>query len=666
VGRVGQVDLVRRAGRLAIPAAERRAPREAHSAYDDPPEPRCAGGTVTTPTQPGVVLAGRYRLEHEHGDSLPQVEHWRAVDQVLDRPVEFYVLLAGQVDAALDAARRAALVSDARLVRVLDVGQEDGVSFVVTEKVGGRSLAEIAAAGPLPADQARAVVGELAVALETARRRGVHHLALRPSVVYVELSGAVVLTGLAVEGALLGLDRADARTTTRADAVALVQLLYAALTGHWPGAASGERLALPAAPVVDGATVAPAEITPTVPNDLDTLCAVTFGPHEDGPHSPAELAADLEPWPPVHGAELIAAAGLVPDESPAVPPAAAHAPFSSAVRRQSVRERVSGQPAQPLNPPGTPPPARPVAPTLPPVIAPGTSGGATPQVAPPSMPPTGAVPIAGAGLGVGAGAGAGAVPGAPGAPTPPPHFIGGTYVPAGAVAPPAPALPFEQAVRPSTKKKKRKTFNATPYVLVLVLGALVFGAYTAFQSLTGPAGPPIARPSPTAEPSPTEESPTDDGSPSPSPETSPTEEVLPAVIAAGLQLDPDGDGDEHPEAVDRAFDGDMGTYWFTRTYNNAEMPGKSGLGYEITLENETLVSGLTLYTNGDGGNIEVRATTGDEPTEGPVLASGAMGSETVLHFDEAVRTQTIVLWFTELPTTPDGLNRVELLEIEFD
>ncbi len=612
---------------------------------------------MTTPTQPGAVLAGRYRLERERGDSLPQVEHWRAVDQVLDRPVEFYVLLDGHVDAALDAARRAALVSDARLVRVLDVGQEDGVSFVVTEQVGGRSLAELATAGPLPADQARAVVGELAVALETARRRGVHHLALRPSVVYVEPSGAVVLTGLAVEGALLGLDRADARTTTRSDAVALVQLLYAALTGHWPGAASGDVLALPAAPVVDGATVAPAEITPTVPNDLDTLCAVTFGPHEDGPHSPAELAADLEPWPPVHGAELIAAAGLAPEESPAAPPAAA--PFSAAVRRQSVRERVSGQPAPPLNPPGTPPPARPVSPTLPPAIAPAGAGVATPQVVPPVLPPTGAVPVTGGIAGAGAAGGAG--------PTPPSYLVGGTYVPAGAAGPHAPALPFEQAVRPAPKKKKHKTFNATPYVLVLVLGAIVFGAYTAFQSLTGPPGPPVARPSVTADASPTTDaSPTDTGSPSPSPDASTSEEVLPAVIASGLQLDPDGDGDEHPEAVERAFDGDMSTYWFTRTYNNPEMPGKSGLGFEITLEAETLVSGLTLYINGDGGNVEVRATTGDEPTAGPLLASGAMSSETVLHFDEAVRTQSIVLWFTELPTTPDDLNRVELLEIEFD
>ncbi|MDQ2623887.1 MAG: hypothetical protein M3Y20_01875, partial [Actinomycetota bacterium] len=242
--------------------------------------------------------------------------------------------------------------------------------------------------------------------------------------------------------------------------------------------------------------------------------------------------------------------------------------------------------------------------------------------------------------------------------------VGGTYVPASQVGQSAAPLPFEQVARPAPAKKKNKTFNATPYVLVLVLAALVFGAYSAFQALTGPGAPPVARPSTSAEPSPTDTA--TETETSASPEPSVTEEVLPAVIASGLQLDPDGDGDEHPEAVDRAFDGDMGTFWFTRTYNDAKMPGKSGLGYEITLEDETDVLGLTLYVNGEGGTVEVRATTGDDPTEGPLLASSAFSPETVLHFDEPVRTKTIVLWFTELPTTPESKNRVELLEIEFD
>lgn len=595
---------------------------------------------MTTPTQPGAVLAGRYRLESERGDSLPQVEHWRARDQVLARDVELYVLLEGQVDAALDAARRAALVSDPRLVRVLDVAHEDGVAFVVTEKVGGRSLAELVARGPLPADQARAIVGELAVGLETARRRGVHHLTLRPSVVYVEPSGAVVLTGLAVEGALLGLDRADARTTTRNDAVALVQLLYAALTGRWPGAATGDALALPPAPVNDTGVVPPAELVETVPNDLDTLCAVTFGPHEDGPHSPAELAADLEPWSPVHGAQLIAAAGLT-EAAPAPAPSAPVEDVSQGVRRQSVRARAAGGP----NPPGTPPPA---APSLPPVVPPAAA----------SPAPEPSAPAAPAGS----------------APAGPPAFLAGaTYVPAGAAAPSSlfPPAAVQSAARPASsksgsKKKKRPTFNATPYVLVLVLAALVFGAMQAFEALTAPTGPATARPTPSVSPSAEETTPEDEESPSPSPSPSPSEELPPAVIASGLQLDPDGDGDEHPELVERAYDGDESTSWITRRYNDPEMPGKSGIGFEVTLEEETLVSSVTLYVDGDGGKVEVRNSTAEDPSGGDLLAESEFSPDTVLHFEEPVRTSTLVLWFPELPQTSGGENRVVLYEIELD
>ena len=187
---------------------------------------------------------------------------------------------------------------------------------------------------------------------------------------------------------------------------------------------------------------------------------------------------------------------------------------------------------------------------------------------------------------------------------------------------------------------------------MLVLAALGFGAVLAYRSLLAPSVPAVAGPSPSA-PVPTTEDPE-------------TEEIPPPRIASGLQLDPDGDGDEHPEAVDRAYDGDMDTAWYTRWYNNPEMPGKSGLGYEITLEEETLVSGVTLYIDGEGGHVEVRSTTGDAPTDGDVLASGSMSPETVLFFDEPVRTGNLVLWFTELPVTAEGDNRVMLYEIELD
>ena len=80
----------------------------------------------------GTLLAGRYRTLQPLPSDLPGASVWDATDQILDRPVRVTVLHAGRVPYALDAARRAALVTDPRLVRVLDVGEHQGVAYTVT------------------------------------------------------------------------------------------------------------------------------------------------------------------------------------------------------------------------------------------------------------------------------------------------------------------------------------------------------------------------------------------------------------------------------------------------------------------------------------------------------------------------------------------------------
>ena len=208
------------------------------------------------------------------GTDLPGVESWTARDQILDRPVRALVLRGGNVAAAQDAARRAALVSDPRLLRVLDVGDHEGVAYTVTEPVVGQDLAELTANGPLPADKARAIVGEAAVALEVARRRGVHHLALRPAAVHVTPDGSVVVSGLAMDGELLERPHGDAKSTTRADTVGLVALLYLALTGRWPDLpAARARSRARVAPAVAGAPVRARRALPGRARTTSTPCA---------------------------------------------------------------------------------------------------------------------------------------------------------------------------------------------------------------------------------------------------------------------------------------------------------------------------------------------------------------------------------------------------------
>src|SRR5699024_3513376 len=145
----------------------------------------------------GDVLAGRYRLT----DQDQGTDRWLGTDTILDRQVHIVTVAGPQREGALDAARRAALITDDRLLRILRVGSHEGIGFIVTEVVQGQSLADLVAAGPLHPDQARTLVGEAAGALEVARRRGVHHLRLRPESCFRTPSGQVLITGLAVDAA---------------------------------------------------------------------------------------------------------------------------------------------------------------------------------------------------------------------------------------------------------------------------------------------------------------------------------------------------------------------------------------------------------------------------------------------------------------------------------
>ncbi|HEY8821132.1 MAG TPA: hypothetical protein VIM49_04185, partial [Dermatophilaceae bacterium] len=134
---------------------------------------------------PGTILGGRYFLRRRLTRGR-DVERWTAHDTTLARTIALTIVDAEHPNRAgiLDAARRAAGVEDARLVRILDVGSQDGNSYFVEEGMDDAlSLTTILLRGPLPAEEARRIVGEVASGLETARQRGLHHLRLTPNLV---------------------------------------------------------------------------------------------------------------------------------------------------------------------------------------------------------------------------------------------------------------------------------------------------------------------------------------------------------------------------------------------------------------------------------------------------------------------------------------------------
>ena len=209
-----------------------------------------------------------------------------------------------------------------------------------------------------------------------------------------------------------------------------------------------------------------------------------------------------------------------------------------------------------------------------------------------------------------------------------------------------------------------RRFDPTRLVLAIVVVAVLVGLYLAFQALTAPIGDTPARsePLPTVSAAPAESAAPADPSTEPSPDAAPA--TLPA-IASGQSLDPppEGDNNEHPEAAPLAIDGDPATFWFTRTYRSPDFGMKSGVGYAVALQAPATVTTVTLQVNGTGGQVEVRSTDPATPTEGTVLASGPLSASTVLTLSAPTKTQSIVLWFTDLPQNAEGANRLELAEV---
>lgn len=671
------------------------------------------GARVDAAVGQGTIIAGRYRLDQPTPCDLPGAECWSAHDQILDRTVRVLLLLEGRVRQAQDAARRAALVTDPRLLRVIDVGDHEGVAYVVTERLPGRDLGQLTAHGALPAAQARAIVGEAAVALEVARRRGVHHLALRPSTIHVTPAGGVVVSGLAVDGELGDHGLGDARSTTRADTVALVSLLYLGLTGRWPSPTGAPTHGAAPAPMLSGRPIAPAEITPGVPNDLDTLCTVTLGPNDDGPHSPAELVRELEPWGAVTITEPAPAKARKPsreadtaidgpevaDVEAAGPDVPAEAEEVAVATGQVQRQSVLGAPVAPPARPGTPPPA--ILPRIKradPRVAAAAADAPTVNASVPSTDAASGDPTPDAGA---------ADTGTPTAdepraevprPTRPeaskdvttPTPRGATTSahparePAGkdrsgegrppAIVPGASSEPeehhtFDELLGKSTDVLVRKRFDPTPIVLALVAIAIVIGVVMAWQALTRPAPPLAGSTDGVVDVSRTPSASPTDATDTPTPTETPSQTQAPTVapvIASAQQVDPppDGDNNEHPELVDRAIDGDPSTMWVSRTYKSPTYGMKKGIGFAVLLQQPATVTQVTLQTSSSGGTVEVRATTPDKPTDGPVLASGSLtAGTTVLTLSKPVETGSIVLWWTALPQTADGSNRIELAEV---
>jgi hypothetical protein len=241
-------------------------------------------------SEPGTRLGGRYRLEDRVGASTGW-SAWKAIDETLARPVTVLTFASGfpRIADAVTAARAASRLTDARLAQVFDVEEDWDHAYVVMEWVGGDSLDDLLADGPLDPGHGAEIIAQGAEALAVAHAAGVAHLCLTPASLRWTSGGGVKVVGLGIDAALSGVTADD---PALADTQGLGRLLYAALTACWPG---GEWPSLPAAPQVDGHPRSPRQVRAGVPTDVDEVaCQVLLGRGAGSPiTTPAMLAAAL-------------------------------------------------------------------------------------------------------------------------------------------------------------------------------------------------------------------------------------------------------------------------------------------------------------------------------------------------------------------------------------
>ena len=274
------------------------------------------------------IGSGRYGLLGTLSTTLPRIVRHRGVDTILDRDVTILVLTDATLhrDNVLESASRAVLVEDQRLQLVYDVERAEP-SVIVTEPLTGRTFSSLVSRGMPPA-QARSIIGETAQALDAGARRGLHHLNLSPESIRVLPDGRIKVSGLGIEAAALNLESRvaghDPSAADRADARALVEILYYGLTGRWPG----KRPGIPSAPRLGGVPVKPSTLVPGIDPILDELCERTWS--SQPPISAAEVARSLGTWDPVvgyheSGPMSIPAASQRPSPSAGVPGGAVNA-----------------------------------------------------------------------------------------------------------------------------------------------------------------------------------------------------------------------------------------------------------------------------------------------------------------------------------------------------
>jgi len=156
------------------------------------PSPPPLPAAMVRDLKEGTKLAGRYHLEGELGrGAMGRV--LAAHDDKLDRRVAVKVVTGAydpvRTQRFIQEARTAGSLEHPNVLAVYDLGEHDGVPFLVTELLEGQNLRELLRDGALPAAQAQNLAAQLARGLAAAHARGIVHRDLKPENLFLTKDG---------------------------------------------------------------------------------------------------------------------------------------------------------------------------------------------------------------------------------------------------------------------------------------------------------------------------------------------------------------------------------------------------------------------------------------------------------------------------------------------
>ncbi len=294
------------------------------------PSPPFAGPRSATPTralsalpmaQGGLVRAGavindRYRLEKKIGQGGMGAV-FKAFDLELDENIAIKFLAAGMVDDEVlgrfkQEVSLSRQFSHPNVIRMYDLGSFGDNRYITMELLEGEDLGAVLKRGPLPLQQAIALLIHACNALQVVHDRGVVHRDVKPDNFFLTKDGVLKVMdfgiakrpstgkGLTRAGMMAGTPQYVApeqasdfgNVTHLADIYALGCIAYRMLTGRVPF--DGEEIMSILLAHVSQPPLPPRELNPTIPVDLEAIVLRLLAKKpEDRVQSCRDLAALL-------------------------------------------------------------------------------------------------------------------------------------------------------------------------------------------------------------------------------------------------------------------------------------------------------------------------------------------------------------------------------------